>query len=95
MAVRVHGELDRRVTQQLLNHLGVFPGRQENRGEAVAEIVRPNAWQVPTLEERVERASDIAFVKSRPNATREDHPGCDPPRSGEEPRAVLFSAMPD
>jgi hypothetical protein len=71
MAVRVHGELDRQVTQQLLNHLGVFPGRQKNRGEAVAEIVRPDAWQVATLQERVKRASDIAFVKSRPDATRE------------------------
>jgi hypothetical protein len=51
MAVCVNGELDRRVPQQLLNHHGVFPGHQENRSEAVAEIVWPDAWQVPTIEE--------------------------------------------
>jgi len=66
MAVGVERELDRRMPEHFLHHFGMLARSQENRREAVTEIMRPDAWKILILQELVKFSAHVPLIGAVP-----------------------------
>ena len=65
MAIDIDGDLNRFVTQ-LIPHVGeAFPVLNQQRGESVAQIMKPYATELGLLEDTVEHVPDIRVIEQR------------------------------
>lgn len=77
------------MAEHLLNDLGVLPGRQQDGGARMPQIVETDARERARLERRVEFAPDIPFVQWRPDGAREHDADVAPAFASQQPFSSL------